>query len=457
MPTTPTTSTPSAEAAPQARGRYAAAWRWGPAAAALAVRLVLYAAGGLWAAGPADPVVVQGDAIEYHLLARALTEDSRFAFDAADPVAQRRTVLWEVEPLRTPGYPAFVAVAYALAGPRPGLPIALGLLLDAAVCLVLATALRGALGVRGAGLAALAYALHPGAALFSNLLYREALFTFLAVVGFVVLDGAIGAAAARRAAGRAAAAGLLFGLATLVRPVLQFFPFAVALFLLVVPGRRWGRAAALTLVFAAAFALPLLPWVLRNDARHGHAALSTSGAFNLAALYAAPAAGEPPGAVLAGAEAAARRDGVPLRTALDRAPAGAADAGAGGDAGALPRGRDGDPRPLPLHGAHRPVLGAVRRRRRAASPPAVRLNARWISKPSSSTSSRTSTPPSSTCRRCCWWPRRSQRWATPSPGGRRGGGRRSSSSYRARTSPGGPSRRARRSTPPSRASRRWRR
>ncbi len=287
---------------------------------ALAVRLLLYGAGGLYAAVPADPVVVEGDAIEYDLLGRALADRGRFQYDAGSPVAHRRTIAWTPETLRTPGYPLFVALFYRLFGPLPGIPILFQLLLEAGTCLLIATAFRGALGVRGAGVAALAYALHPSAALFSNLLYSEALFTFVLVAAFAVLARALAGRPERRGLGLVTAAGLLFGLAALVRPVLLPLLPVLAVAVLLVWRRRWPRAALGVLGLALLFALPLLPWALRNRAAYGHASLSTSGAYNLVTLYAAPASGLRHDTLLARADAAARREGVALHSDFDRAP-----------------------------------------------------------------------------------------------------------------------------------------
>lgn len=306
-------------------------WLWAPAAVALAVRLaLLVGSGALWA-GPSDPVVIQFDTAEYHILGRVLAETGRYHYDEADPLAERRPGRWEPEPLRPPGYPAFLAGVYRLAGPQPGVALALHTILEALTCLLLAVALRGALGCRGASIAALVYALHPGTALFASMLLSEALFTTCLVGGFALLVHALGDRQVSVVPGirwgTLATAGVVLGLATLVRPVLQVVPLAMVPVLLVTqwPRARYGAAAAA--VFAIAFGLTLVPWMARNAAEHGVFSLSTSGAYNLLILYAAPVEAAATGtpvrdverALFARAEAAARHDGVPVRSDFDRA------------------------------------------------------------------------------------------------------------------------------------------
>ena len=155
-------------------------WLWGPVAASVLVRTALWLGGGLWALDAAELTL---DTVEYHALAQSLASGEGFAYraDYAPP--------YEVEALRTPGYPAFVAAVYAVAGARPGWVLLLQILLDAATCALLALAFRPALGARGAGVAALVYALHPASSLFSVILLSESLFVFLLVAAFAMLWG----------------------------------------------------------------------------------------------------------------------------------------------------------------------------------------------------------------------------------------------------------------------------
>jgi 4-amino-4-deoxy-L-arabinose transferase-like glycosyltransferase len=105
-------------------------------------------------------------------------------------------------------------------------------------------------------------------------LLTEPMYIALVVAGVLVLAGAL----ERRGGGTAFAAGVVLGLATLVRPTTLFFP--LALFPFMVIGRQ--RGGRMWVLLAIGFALTLSPWVARNAATFGEFEPSfTSRGYNL--------------------------------------------------------------------------------------------------------------------------------------------------------------------------------
>ncbi|MEM1056109.1 MAG: glycosyltransferase family 39 protein [Bacteroidota bacterium] len=281
-------------------------WLWSPAAAAVLVRLALWLWGGLYALEASD---LRLDTVEYHALGVSLSEGRGFVYDepSYDPP-------YEVATLRTPGYPALIASVYAWPGPRPGWVLLLQILLDAASCALLAWTVHPVLSERGGAVAALVLALHPVAALYSQTLLNESLFVFLLVGAFALLWGPTRRDPLRWR--RVAGAGGTLGLAILVKPfALWMVPLMAAVWVWTQGLGRLPVRRALALVGVAA--MVVAPWVARNAVVHDRAFLSTSGAYNALALYAAPVEarvtgqtlGDATRALLARAEERARESG----------------------------------------------------------------------------------------------------------------------------------------------------
>jgi len=157
------------------------------------------------------------------------------------------------ESFRTPVYPLFIALVRAAFDDRRAVLAAQCVLGAFLACLVAEIAMALAISRRGAMVAGLLWAIHPGLITFDNVFMTESLFNVCTVLSLFV------ACRARSAAGWSAAGGLV-GIAGLVRPLgLLYLPAALLLSM----RQTRSRAAAAAWVAVVAV-LPSAVWAVRN-------------------------------------------------------------------------------------------------------------------------------------------------------------------------------------------------
>jgi hypothetical protein len=181
------------------------------------------------------------------------------------------------EVIRTPVYPAFVAVVYRLVG-RTQLAVALAqTVVFVGISLLVYAIARQATSDEGIAVgAAAATALFPPLAYFVPLVMTE---VWTALLFTLSMWAALRAVTSRFAA-PFALLGVLIALTTLSRPVFVLFPFALAAVgTVVLPllGVRSRPAAKQWAVMLAAFAVAMLPWFTYNYATLGRFTLSPAG------------------------------------------------------------------------------------------------------------------------------------------------------------------------------------
>lgn len=156
--------------------------------------------------------------------------------------------------MKAPGYPIFIAAARLASGDRLVTAILLQCLAGAAAALIAAALAARFFGERAGLVAGALVALDPASVLIANCLLSDVPFTFLILLGAWLTIRSFDSPALRWPL----AAGFVFVLATLARPIGVFAPFLAAPFLFVAdraarhsPGRR-----------ALRLAIFLLPWIL---------------------------------------------------------------------------------------------------------------------------------------------------------------------------------------------------
>lgn len=190
--------------------------------------------------------------------------------------------------LRPPGYPFFVAVTLrtltgspsdlvwdwdaVASGQRTSLRGVQAVYLAQSTVLALTASLlylwlSGFLRTRVAMVAALAFGLNPYCVVLAGLLHYDVLHWLALVAGCWALDRALRDPACPP--GRFLVAGVVWGLATLVRPVTLLLPFFLLVALVVRRSTRRAAALRAVAVFTGALALTLVPWAARNYAVTG--------------------------------------------------------------------------------------------------------------------------------------------------------------------------------------------
>jgi 4-amino-4-deoxy-L-arabinose transferase-like glycosyltransferase len=229
------------------------------------------------------------------------------------------------EVIRTPGYPAFVALVYLLfgAGNQVALVVAQAFVF-AALCLIVFATARRITSERNALAAAWLTALFPPLPYFAALALTELWTAFVVSLAMLACIRAVQSGRV----GAYALAGVLFSLTTLVRPAFVLLPFFLAFAVpLLVRSERSRTALARWAVLCAAAALTLAPWFTYNYVHLGRVTLSPAGGIGRG-LWEASWQGRWPGRVQAALTEAA--DATPDRGELDR-KATAIAAGAGLD------------------------------------------------------------------------------------------------------------------------------
>jgi len=178
------------------------------------------------------------------------------------------TAYWPV------GWPAILAAGVSLLGSAKAAVVVLNL---AAAALIMSMVLwfgRNAAGGEAvARIALLGYALYPNHVAYAGIAATETVYTALAMAAFALLVGG------RRSARLLIASGLIFGVATLIKPQTIAFPFGALVALgLVIRAYPWRSVLRAGVIVYAALLCVVLPWSFRNQSVLGEFVLvSTNG------------------------------------------------------------------------------------------------------------------------------------------------------------------------------------
>jgi 4-amino-4-deoxy-L-arabinose transferase-like glycosyltransferase len=179
------------------------------------------------------------------------------------------------EVIRTPGYPAFVAVIYKLFGVGNDVAVTLAqAVVFAALCVLVYGMARRLAGPRVAVVAAAMTALFSPLAHFSALVLTEFWTTFVLTAAMLVVLRAVQRGRIRDFA----VGGMLLSAATLVRPAFVLLPFFLVIAMpLLARSQRTRAMLAGWATLALTAALTLLPWFAYNYVHLGRFVLSPAG------------------------------------------------------------------------------------------------------------------------------------------------------------------------------------
>lgn len=179
------------------------------------------------------------------------------------------------EVIRTPGYPAFVAVVYKLFGVDNDLAVAAAqALVFVSICLMVFLIARRALGDRSALVAAGMTALYSPLPYFGSLIVTELWTACMATAAILVCLRAVQGGARRDYI----LAGALFTATTMVRPAFVLMPFFFAIAVpLLVRSQRSRAGLKNWAALAVTAALALVPWLAYNYVNLKQITLSPAG------------------------------------------------------------------------------------------------------------------------------------------------------------------------------------
>jgi 4-amino-4-deoxy-L-arabinose transferase-like glycosyltransferase len=230
-------------------------------AAAFAVRLVLFLLFRPWTDAVVVDSVILDDAAQYHRLAVCIVTELSFCGDT----------------FRTPGYPVFVALFYSLFGDAPWPVLLSQAFVDLATMYVIFKIGQLVFTERVGLIAAALFAFDTNTMFATTTLLTETLFVCILMAGFYFYLRAL----LHSEWASAAAGGLLLALATLVRPVAEYFFVILIVFALAWTAVALKSRLRSVAILSLAFALTLAPWAYRNYALYDTVALSSIQGENL--------------------------------------------------------------------------------------------------------------------------------------------------------------------------------
>lgn len=183
------------------------------------------------------------------------------------------TAYWPV------GYPGFLGIIFSLFGEYPFAAMLVNVLLQGGALLLALLVARGLFASESiARITLLLLALHPNGIAYSSLLMSENLFLPLMLLGtLLMLKG-------RERWSWGIAAGIIYGLAALVKPQALLLPVITIAALWLSDRKRKNLKGSWKLAIAvnALMVLTVLPWTLRNHGLYGeHGIISNNDGVNL--------------------------------------------------------------------------------------------------------------------------------------------------------------------------------
>lgn len=238
---------------------------------ALAVRMIFF----VWTRvqfGEAG-FLYHGDSVGYLNLAKNLMYHHVFSREDIAPFLP--------DFLRTPVYPAFIALFYGIFKTISGVIIAQNII--GASTSVLIYCLGKKIFSRIAGLAAaIFFIFEPNMAYWSNELLSETLFVFLLTLGLFLFAKFISG----RKISVLISSAVILGLAILTRPIAILAPFILAAFLYVFLRKIFSfrKILILIIIYSLTCGIVLAPWLIRNKIVFNTFSLSNQGAIAICDL-----------------------------------------------------------------------------------------------------------------------------------------------------------------------------
>jgi hypothetical protein len=232
---------------------------------ALVIRIGFYVATQPWDQTVLENTILIKDGGRYHDVALGILNEGTFN-----------------STIRTPGYSTFIALVYFFAGIKVWLVLLVQVLLDVTVVLLIYFIAKEMFESETISkIAAFFYSINFLSAYYASRLLSDTLFTFFFTLFIYIFILTL----KRNKIWRYAFAGLALGIATLIKPVVQYYFIITTIAILFQknkPLQKIYRIFALLIIFA----ITLSFWQFRNLHVHGHYALSNYQGWILCRYYA---------------------------------------------------------------------------------------------------------------------------------------------------------------------------
>ncbi|MBN2771644.1 MAG: glycosyltransferase family 39 protein [Spirochaetes bacterium] len=229
---------------------------------AFGFRLIFFTTVQPWNEKVANQPVIESDALEYNQLALSIISDKSFK---------------NFNSFRTPGYPLFVALLYSISSSSVQFVLLVQIFLSlASVFLIYKTAVLF-FQPKIALLSAFLFAFDTTQAAYTVSLLTETLFAFLFLLSVYCFCNYV----KDKNILSLCISALILGMATLVRPILIFFPAVAVLVILIERNMKTTRKLVRALYFVLVFFITVFPWLLHNYSKYGEAKLSSISGLNL--------------------------------------------------------------------------------------------------------------------------------------------------------------------------------
>jgi 4-amino-4-deoxy-L-arabinose transferase-like glycosyltransferase len=229
---------------------------------AFVIRMIFFIALQPWENEVINKTILVKDAAGYHQLALSLLSKKSFE---------------DFDTFRTPGYPLFVAMIYAISSCKIWLVLFLQIIMNIASLLLLYKIASAIFSRNIALLSAFLFAIDPLQIIYSVQLLTDTLFVFLFLVStYYLCNGII-----RKNYTFLIISALALGLATIVRPISYLFPLVIIIFIFLFSNIKVKLKLLYSAVFTVIFIAAISPWLYHNYSKYGEVNLSSISGYNL--------------------------------------------------------------------------------------------------------------------------------------------------------------------------------
>ncbi len=228
---------------------------------ALFLRLIFFFIHQPWTAEVEKTQVIAGDAVLYQILAKYIL----YHFSFAD------------NEMRTPGYPAFLAIIYFFVGFKPWLVLLIQILLNCFSIYLIYKITYKVFNETAAFIGALIIAIDPHQILICHFLYPDILFSTLFLITLYILVIAL----ERKENYYFILIGILIGINIIIKPVMLYFPFAIILFLIIWNKFTWKEKAIKSVLVLFFSVILIVPWMYRNYEKFNHFSMCSISGLSL--------------------------------------------------------------------------------------------------------------------------------------------------------------------------------